>query len=130
MQLFPVAIDYSKSQSLDGTQLQIIRMRVIVDGADLWTEDDPASALADSEIFTKSLTIRDGVAVAIIDTAATDLSQFAEYAPNTDQICVRTFLTIREAGGSSIFDRDDCWDTIQIGPKSCSDWYKLVLALG
>ena len=105
-------------------------MRVIVDGADLWTEDDPASALADSEIFTKSLTIRDGVAVAIIDTAATDLSQFAEYAPNTDQICVRTFLTIREAGGSSIFDRDDCWDTIQIGPKSCSDWYKLVLALG
>lgn len=105
-------------------------MRVIVEGADLWTEDDPASALKESEIITKSLIICEGAAVAIIDTAATDLSQFAEYTPGTNQICVRTFLTIRDTFGASIFDRDDCWDTIKIGPKSCSDWYKLVSSLG
>jgi hypothetical protein len=129
MQLFPVAIDYSKGQSLDGTLLQFVRMRVIVDGNALWTEDDPVAALADSEITTKSMTIRDDVAVAIIDTAKTDLSQFSEYEIGTYQLCVRTFLTIMDAG-RPVFGRDDCWDTIYLGPKSCNDWYKMVLTLG
>lgn len=127
MQLLPVAVDYSKGQSLDGTPLTFVRMRVIVDPSSaqtggLWAENDAATALADNEITTKSLTIRDGIAVAIIDTATTDLSQFSEYEPGTDEICIRTFITIMD-----LFGRDDCWDTVRIGPKSCNEWYKIVL---
>ena len=110
-------------------------MRVIVDGADLWSEADPAAALAENDISTKSLVIHDNVAIAIIDTAITDLSQFADYEPGTDQICIRTFITIRDSscslgtGDATIFDRDDCWDSIQLGPKSCSHWYKAAVGL-
>jgi hypothetical protein len=121
MQLFPVAIDYSKGQSLDGTPYKIIRMRVIVDGDGLWSEDDAAGALAASEIAVKNFSEVDGVAVAVIDTVATNLADFAEWTPGTTDLCVRTFLNV--AAQSSIFGRDDIWDTIRLGPKTINEWY-------
>ncbi len=120
MQLFPVAVDYSKGQSLDGTPYTIVRMRVIVDGDGLWTEDDAAAALSESEIAVKKFQDVDGVAVALIDTTATDLTDFEEWTPGTDQLCVRTFLNV--VSGSSIFGRDDLWDTLRVGPKTLNEW--------
>lgn len=130
MKLFAGALEYAPGQRLDGRKCTFVRFRVIVDGADgLWVEDDGTAEehLEVNEIAVRSIKEVGGVTVARINAAATDLSGFVEWAPGVnDQLTLRTFLNVLGPDAKSLFDGDDCWQTISIGGKSLTYWYELV----
>jgi hypothetical protein len=135
MKLFAAALEYAPGRRLDGQVCTYVRFRVIVDGADeLWAEDDGSAAehLEANEIFVRHIEEVDGVHVARIDAAATDLSGFTEWAPGcasefstgTGILTLRTFLNVLGPDGASLFDADDCWQTIRIGGRPLAYWYE------
>lgn len=134
MKLFAAALEYAPGKRLDGQPCTFVRFRVIVDGSDgLWTEDEGSAAehLEANEIVIRSIKEVNGVSVARINATETDLSGFVEWAPDLgSQLTLRTFLNVLGSDGKSLFDSDDCWQTISIGGQSLTYWYELIVTSG
>lgn len=123
-EIFAAALDYYKSRGIDGKDYKIIRMRVLADNGKIWLESVGSAAehLESNEIATYGM----HAGAARINTRQINLSEFAEYDPDThiDGLCIRTFLTV-DIGENDIFAEDSIW-SMNFGSKTLRDWYMLV----
>ncbi len=123
MEIFAAALDYAPAKMLDGRPCTWIRLRVLVDGQNIWKEESGSVAehLEANEIPVHG--IRDSVAR--INARDIDLSIFAEYDADApvDGICLRTFLTVESDG--DLFAEDSAWNK-KLGSKTIREWYSLL----
>jgi hypothetical protein len=122
------ALEYSQGKRLDGSPCTYVRLRLLVEDARLWLEEanmDIEECLAVNEIAVHGLSPVDGATVARIDCAKTRLQDFEEWTADTAQgLHLRTFLNVLGPDGTSLFGKDDCWNTIHIEGRPINYWYQ------
>lgn len=128
------AIEYSGGKRLDGTPCTYVRLRILVSGDSLWTEDadaDVAACLEANEIGIKGIKKVEACVVARICCATTALHDFEEWRPgmDDDSLRLRTFLNVLGPDGHSIFGKDDCWNTLTLNGQTINELYNYLVAV-
>lgn len=123
------ALEYSQGKRIDNSPCTYVRLRLLVDGLRLWIEEpqiDVGECLAINEISVHGTAIYNGVAITRIDCATTKLQDFEEWTVGAQGLHLRTFLNVLRSDGSSVFGKDDCWNTIMVEGKPVNYWYSKI----
>ena len=134
--LFIASLEYAPGETIQGRQVQWVRLRVLVEnGLTLWQEDgaDEKNLVADylepndivvHGIVTEGDFKAEAALVARIDVAKTNLADFSDYKPGVNELTLRTFLTVCDGEDQSLFEGDDAWARITLSGRPLCYWYE------
>lgn len=136
--LFIASLEYSPGKDLNGHDFYWVRLRVLVEGpGSLWTEDGATAAnLVAEYLEPNEITIHGAPKatphglVARINVSETALSDFVEYTPTfSGVLSLRTFLNVCGTDKRTLFDSDNCWNSLILSGRSLQSWFEDLLSL-
>lgn len=131
--LFIAAVEYSPGKDLNGHDFYWVRLRVLVEGpGSLWTEEGATAQNLVAEYLEPNEIVIHGVPkamphglVARINVSETALSDFVEYTPTfTGGLSIRTFLNVCDMDKRTLFDRDNCWNSLILSDRPLQSWFE------
>ncbi len=127
------SLEFAKCQRLDKKQLIWVKLKVLVegDGKTLWKDsftgiDDIKSTLQSNDIkYHDVIKVSDSLYVARVNPSS--LNEFNEWTQDTEELSVRTFLTIIDGEtGADMFDKDSLWTINTLESKSIDQWFTIL----
>lgn len=131
--LFVGSLEFAKCQRLDKKQLIWVKLKVLVeaDGTTLWKDsftgvDDIKATLQTNDIKVHDvIQVPNGIYAARVNPAS--LNEFNEWTSKSEELSVRTFLTVLDGETrTDMFDKDSLWAINTIESKSISEWFTIL----
>jgi hypothetical protein len=127
------SLEFAKCQRLDKKPLIWVKLKVLVeaDGKTLWKDsftgiNDIKSTLQSNDIkYHDVIKVSDGVYVARVHPSS--LNEFNEWTLDTEELSVRSFLTIIDGEtGADMFDKDSLWTENTLESQSIDQWFNIL----